>query len=72
VHRADLPIDCLAMRLAVIEGEIKGKIEGEIKLIRILQQLLGGPVAEEQELRTMNFEQLEAMTSGLQVKLRSR
>ncbi len=55
-----------------IEGEMKGKIEGEIKLIRTLQGILGGPVAEEQELRALNLEQLEAMTTGLQAQLRSR
>ncbi len=54
------------------DGEIKGKIEGEIKMIRTLQALLGVPVAEEQELRATTLEQLEAMTSALQEQLRSR
>ena len=58
------------------EGEIKGKLEGEIKgkieMIRTLQSLLGVPETDEQDLRVMNLEQLEAMTSDLQVKLRSR
>jgi predicted transposase/invertase (TIGR01784 family) len=54
------------------EGEIKGKIKGKIELIRTLQGILDEPVAEEQELRVMNLEQLEEMTTGLQVKLRNR
>ncbi len=53
---------------ALREGEIKG----EIKMIRTLQGLFGVPVADEAELRTMSLEQLEAITSDLQEKLRSR
>ncbi len=49
----------------------EGQREGEIKMIRTLQGLLGVPVAGEQELREMKSEQLEAMTSDLQEKLRS-
>ena len=55
-----------------IEGEIKGKLEGKIEMIRTLQSLLGVSETNEQVLRVMNMEQLEAMTSDLQVKLRSR
>ena len=55
-----------------IEGKIEGEIKGEIKMVRTLQNLLGVPVAEEQELRAMTLEQLEAMTSALQEQLRSR
>ena len=51
---------------------IEGKIEGEIKMIRTLQALLGVPVAEEQDLRAKTLEQLEAITSALQEQLRSR
>lgn len=38
----------------------------------LFQGILGLPVTEEQELRAMNLEQLEAMTGELQSKLRSR
>jgi len=55
-----------------IEGEIRGKVEGEIKLIRTLQGILQTPVSEEQHLRAMTLEQLEAVTTALQEKLRNR
>jgi hypothetical protein len=54
------------------DGERKGKIEGEIKLIRTLQGLLGVPLAQEQDLRTLTLEQLQAMTADLQENLRNR
>ncbi len=54
------------------EGEIKGKIEGEIKTIHILQGLLYQPPADEKELEAMGLERLEALTASLQEKLRSR
>jgi len=54
------------------EGKIEGKIEGEIKLIRTLQGILGVPLSEDDDLRAMTLEQLEALTSSLQEKLRSR
>jgi hypothetical protein len=50
----------------------EGEIKGEIKLIRTLQAILDIPVGEEQNLRAMTLEQLEALTSSLQEKLRSR
>jgi len=34
-----------AHREGVLEGDIKGKIEGEIKLIRTLQEILCMPVS---------------------------
>jgi hypothetical protein len=43
-----------------------------LRFCTTLQALLGVPVAEEQELRAMTLEQLEAMTSALQEQLRSR
>ena len=55
-----------------VEGKVEGKIEGEIKLIRTLQGILHAPVSEEQNLRAMSLEQLEALTSSLQEKLRNR
>ena len=54
------------------EGENKGEIKGEIKMVRTLQGLLGVAVAEEQELHALALEQLRAMTSDLQEKLRTR
>ena len=50
------------------EGEIKGKIE----LIRTLQGILSIPVSEEQDLCEMTLEQLEALTSSLQERIRTR
>ena len=65
-----------ARREGEIEGEIKGKMEGkmegEIKAIHMLEGLLLQPLSDEQELSAMSLEQLEAMTSKLQEKLRSR
>ena len=55
-----------------IEGEREGEIKGEIKMVRTLQGLLGVAVAEEQELHALALEQLRAMTSDLQEKLRTR
>ncbi len=50
----------------------EGKIEGEIKLIRTLQGILQTPLSAEPDLRAMTLEQLEALTSSLQEKLRNR
>ena len=55
-----------------IEGKLEGRIEGEIKLIRTLQGILQLPLSEECELRAMQLEQLESMTSSLQERLRNR
>jgi hypothetical protein len=57
---------------AIREGEIKGEIKGEIETIQMLQGILHVPVSEEQELRTLTLEQLQALTSGLQEQLRGR
>jgi uncharacterized protein YhaN len=53
-------------------AERKGEVKGEIRMIRTLQGLLGVAPADEQELQARNLEQLRAMTSELQEKLRSR
>jgi pantocin A family RiPP len=53
-------------------AKLEGKLEGEIKLIRTLQGILNLPVSGEQDLRGMTLEQLEALTSGLQERLRNR
>ncbi len=50
----------------------EGQIDGEIRMVRTLQGLLGVAVAEEQELHKLTLEQLRAMTSELQEKLRTR
>ena len=59
-----------------VKGKIEGKIEGEIEVrietIQSLQGILCVPVIEEQELRTLTLEQLQALTSSLQEKLRNR
>jgi predicted transposase/invertase (TIGR01784 family) len=54
------------------EGKLEGRIEGEIKSIRMLQGILQLPLSEERELRGMKLEQLESMTGSLQEKLRNR
>ena len=50
----------------------EGKIEGKIETIQALQGILSVPVSEEQELRTLTLEQLQALASSLQEKLRNR
>ena len=57
---------------ATREGEIKGKIEGKIETIQMLQGILCVPVSEEQELRVLSLEQLQALTNDLREKLRHR
>ena len=57
---------------AVREGEIKGKVEGKIETIQMLQCLLRVPVSDEKDLRTLTLEQLQTMTSDMQEKLRRR
>ena len=46
----------------------EGKIEGEIKLIRTLQGILNLPPSDEVELRAMQLQQLESITSNLDRK----
>lgn len=53
-------------------GEARGELKGKIELIRTLQAILCVPISEDQELRVLNLPQLEAMTSDLQGKIRSR
>jgi predicted transposase YdaD len=55
-----------------IEGRIEGRIEGKIEMVRMLQGLLYMPVSDEKELSAMGLEQLDALTAGLQEKLRGR
>jgi hypothetical protein len=59
-------------RKGEIKGKIEGEIKGEIRMIRTLQGLLGAPLADEEELRASPLEQLQAITSDLQEKLRNR
>jgi hypothetical protein len=54
------------------EGRIKGEREGEVRLIRPLQGILGLPATEEQEMRTMNLGRLQDITGNRQAKLRNR
>jgi hypothetical protein len=54
------------------EGRREGRDEGEIKMIRMLQGLLGTALSDEKDLSALSLEQLEALTAGLQEKLRSR
>jgi hypothetical protein len=61
-----------ARREGEIKGEIEGEIKGKIELIRTLQGILGVPVSEEADLRGMTLEQLEALTSGLRERIRTR
>ena len=55
-----------------IEGQRQGEIKGRIELLQTLQGLLGRPIGEEEVLRAMGLDQLQAMTRELQEKLRGR
>jgi predicted transposase YdaD len=54
------------------EGEIKGREEGEIKLIQTLQEILGGPVSNAVVFQGRSLEQLRAMTEELRKKIQRR
>ena len=61
-----------AIRQSYQEGIKEGKEEGEIKLIRTLQQILCISVSNTDELAGMNLQQLEAITADLQERIRLR
>jgi predicted transposase/invertase (TIGR01784 family) len=50
----------------------EGKIEGEIKLIRTLEGLLGRVPTDESQLKTQKLEELQRIATELQSQLRSR
>ena len=52
--------------------EIEGKIEGKIEHIRTLQGILGEPVSDENELKSIGLERLVSLASTLQEKIRTR
>jgi hypothetical protein len=54
------------------EVEIKGREEGEIKLIQTLQEILGGPVSDAAVFQDRSLEQLRAMTEELRKKIQRR
>jgi predicted transposase/invertase (TIGR01784 family) len=54
------------------KGKIEGKIEGEIKVIRTLQEILRMPVSDVQDLIALDLPQLESLTNNLQDQLRNR
>ena len=58
-----------ARREGLEEGEIKGREEGEIKLIQTLQEILGGPVSDAAVFHGRSLEQLRAMTEELRKKI---
>jgi len=53
-------------------GTIEGEIKGEIKTIRILQNLLELPVTNITDLSDRTLEELQAITTDLQKKLQNR
>ena len=52
-----------------MEGEAKGRAVGQITT---LQEVLGVPVSREEDLQRMTIDQLAALSSELQEKLRQR
>ena len=61
-----------AHREGVLEGEAKGKLEGEIKLIRTLEGIVGLPLTAEADLQKQSLEELQKLTVVLQDKARNR
>ena len=55
-----------------IKGKIEGKIKGEIKLIRALEEILQLPASTENDLVEKSLEELQAIATTLQSKIRSR
>ena len=53
-------------------GREEGREEGEIKLIRTLQEILGGPVGDTVAFQGRSLEQLRAMTEELRNKIQRR
>ena len=60
------------IQTAFEEGEIKGREEGEIKLIQTLQEILGGTVSDAAVFQGRSLEQLRAMTEELRKKIQRR
>ena len=54
------------------EGFIEGKIEGEIKMIRMIQEILNLPVSTDADFDGKKLEELQSLTADLQVRLRNR
>ncbi len=55
-----------------LEGEIEGEIKGEIKLIRTLEGILGLAMSKDEDLKKLDLESLQKLTSTLQDRARSR
>ena len=54
------------------EGEIEGKIECKIKLIRTLEEILGLPTSNAEDLQKLDLKSLQKLTSTLQDRARNR
>ena len=57
---------------AINASRIEGKIEGEIKLIRTLEEILQQPASNETELTGKSLEELQAIAARLKTKIRGR
>lgn len=58
--------------LGIEKGRDLGRQEGEIKLIRTLQELLGVPMSDETDLQSQSLEQLQKLAADLRSQLRNR
>ena len=54
------------------EGFTEGKIEGEINMIRMLQEILGLPVSKVSDFDEKTLKELQSHTADLQDRLRNR
>ncbi len=61
-----------ALNQAHREGLFEGKIEGEIKLIRTLEGVLGLALSKVEDLQKLDLESLQKLTSTIQDRVRNR
>ena len=53
-------------------GEARGKFEKSIQIVQSLQGILDSSIMTDDELREMNLDQLDKLTTDLQNKIRNR
>ena len=61
-----------ALNQAHREGLFEGKIDGEIKLIRTLEGVLGLALSKEEDLQKQGLESLQKLATILQDRARNR
>jgi hypothetical protein len=57
---------------AKLEGRIEGQVEGQVRLVAVLQELIGDPVQTNEELAALGLGRLRQLETVLQQRLRDR